>query len=263
MTALNIQNAEAISAPSVRTGKVYPPKVDGLRGLFFLGGSINESIANRSPWQGAQPNAIAVGAPAVNASYLTLKNMTNYLQTQIAEVEEMTLIAWHTAEYLNFNAISNTWTTRQGGTGNSYGVSLAVGGGSSPATGKQNRAIAGYKTTEEQTAAGSSLTTSHTAVINGGGAGSYMTHAARFTATEVCHDILTNASGKSTALFGSNIRDKASGLLRIGSSSVGGADDAFNMCGAIIAEGFWSDEDLSDCYAWLSALELDVRGISV
>lgn len=260
MTATVIQGK---GVATVTTGKAYPPKVEGLKGLFFLGGTIEQSVINRSPLDGGQPNAIAIGTPGISPNYLTLQNMIAYLQTQIAEVDEMTLIAWHTAEYLNFNAISNAWTTRQGGSGFSYGASLAVGGGSSPTTGKQNRAVVGTKTSEGQTANGSSLTTSHTAVVNGGVAGSYMTHVARFTATEVCHDILTTASGTTTAQVGSNLRDKASGLFRLGSSSVGGNDNAFNMCGAAIAYGFWTDEELADFYAWNAARELAVRGIAV
>ncbi|CAM5282622.1 hypothetical protein ACFSUK_08255 [Sphingobium scionense] len=261
MTALAIQSP-GVSSAAVRTGKVYPPSVLGLEGLLFLGESIEESVINRSPLAG-KANAVAIGSPGVEDNYLLLKNQIAYLQTQIVEVDEMTIIAWHTAEYLNFNAVSNSWTTRQGGTGNSYGLSMRVGGGASPATGKQNYSSMGYRASNDNTSNGTQANVSHTAVVNGGAAGSYMTHAGRFSLTEAKHNILTTGSGTTTvAITAGNVRDKASGLLRLGSAMVGGGDDEFRMCGAAIYSRLLSDQELADFYDWLAMREAN-RGLGV
>lgn len=60
----------------------------GLEGLFFLNGSLEKLARNYAP---GKPAATIMGAPVANANYGTFKGMVNYLQTQIAETESMTL----------------------------------------------------------------------------------------------------------------------------------------------------------------------------
>lgn len=250
MAGLAIQSP-GVAAAENTTGKLYPPNCEGLAGLFILGGTLADSVKNRSPVTGAV-DATAVGSPVVNATSLTLTNLTAFLQTQIAEADEMTLVAAFTTGYLAFNAITNTWTPRQGTPGtNSHGVGLRSYGGSAPETGRNYAASMGHF---DGNNGGASTQ------MNAGGAavvgGSLMAAAARFTTTTATRNILTTGGAALTATIpNGQQRDRATGLIRLGSANVGGSNDAFAMTAAAIFTRRLSDDELAAFYAWLKAYE--------
>lgn len=256
MAGLAIQSP-GIAAAANTTGKLYPPSCEGLAGLFILGGSLAESAKNRSPVTGAA-DATVVGAPTVNATSLTLQNQVAFLQTGIAEADEMTLVAAFTTAYLAFNAISNSWTPRQGTPGtNSYGVALRAYGGEE-ASGRLYTASMGRY--DGSSGGASDLLNASSAAIVGG---SLMAAAARFTATTATRSILTTGGAPLTAtLAAGQQRDRATGLMRIGSANVGGSNSAFAMTAAAIFTRRLSDDELAAFYAWLKAYEAN-RGNAI
>lgn len=67
-----------------------PPVANGLAGWFMLGGTIDQSVRNLA--QGGA-NAAAVGSPGVSSGYCSFDgNTPSYLQTSIAETQDMTYI---------------------------------------------------------------------------------------------------------------------------------------------------------------------------
>ncbi|MBC3496761.1 hypothetical protein HU764_008710 [Pseudomonas sp. SWRI100] len=69
--------------------KVAPPITRGLEGWFTLDTDARRFGFNRAP---GKPDATIVGAPSAFAGYGRFKGNVNYLQTQIADSDEMTLI---------------------------------------------------------------------------------------------------------------------------------------------------------------------------
>jgi hypothetical protein len=69
--------------------KVAPPVTRGLEGWFTLDTDVQRFGFNRAP---GKPDATIVGAPSAFAGYGTFKGNVNYLQTQIADSDELTLI---------------------------------------------------------------------------------------------------------------------------------------------------------------------------
>ncbi|MFJ4385469.1 hypothetical protein ACIP02_14110 [Pseudomonas sp. NPDC089408] len=69
--------------------KVVPPITRGLEGWFTLDTDARRFGFNRAP---GKPDAIIVGAPTAFASHGRFKGNVNYLQTQVADSDEMTLI---------------------------------------------------------------------------------------------------------------------------------------------------------------------------
>lgn len=67
-----------------------PPVSSGLEGWWYLGDSMEKSLRNLAP---GKPDATPFGAPGVQAGYLEMKGMTNYLRTSIAETASYTLLA--------------------------------------------------------------------------------------------------------------------------------------------------------------------------
>lgn len=256
-------SALAIQVPAVLTRtantKVYPPRVTNLEGLFFLGGTLTDSVINRSPLPN-KANALAVGAPAAAADGLTLQYNSAYLDTLIAEVDSMTLIAWHVNADAQFAAISNAWTTRQGGTANSYGLTLASYGGTAGVN-RIRSADMGVRAVGATSTNGSVIKSSSGPT---GISSAFVTRAGRFSTTQVRHNNLTAGSATTTtAISGGNERDKASGTLKLGTQNVGGLPDAFKMAGAAIYSAELSDQELADFYTWLKAYELAMRSLAV
>lgn len=66
-----------------------PPVSLGLEAWHYLGGSISKSERNLAP---GKPNAVAVGAPVVDAAFLRCDE-AGYLQTSIANPGDVTLVA--------------------------------------------------------------------------------------------------------------------------------------------------------------------------
>lgn len=257
MTAL------AIRVPTVLTRtadtKVYPSKVASLEGLFFLGGTLADSLINRSPLPN-KANALAVGSPAVAADGLTLQYSTAYLDTLIAETDSMTLIAWHVQADAQFAAISNTWARRQDGTNNSYGLSLSSYGGTAGVI-RIRSADMGVRTIGATTTNGSVIKTSSGPTSN---SSAFVTRAGRFSTTQVRHNNLTAGTATTTtAIPGGSERDKSSATLKLGTQLVGGLPDAFKMAGAAIYSTELTDQELTDFYTWLRAYELAMRSLSV
>lgn len=256
MTALGLKSPGTITRTSKT--KVYLPSVEGLEGLFFLGGTLAESIINRSPLSG-KSNAIAVGTPAAASDGLTLQYNVAYLQTAIVEVDEMTLIAWHVNADAQFAAISNAWTTRQGGSANSYGLSLANYGGSGGS--RIRSADMGSRVIGATATNGSVIKTSSGPTAS---SAAFVMRAGRFSATQVRHNNLTTgATTTTTAIAGGSERDKASGAFRLGSQNLGGLGDAYKMAGAALFSRELSDDELAATAAQLRTIELEMRGLVI
>lgn len=69
--------------------KVAPPVTRGLEGWFTLDTDVQRFVFNRAP---GKADAVIVGAPSAFAGYGRFKGNLNYLQTQIADSDEVTII---------------------------------------------------------------------------------------------------------------------------------------------------------------------------
>jgi hypothetical protein len=81
--------AKGVDAEAYATEYAAPVR-RALEGVFFTNGSAEKCARNYAP---GKPSGAIVGAPVAVASYATFKGLTNYIQTQIAETESMTLFA--------------------------------------------------------------------------------------------------------------------------------------------------------------------------
>lgn len=254
--------ALALRVPGIITRtletKVYPPSIDGLLGLYFLGGTLEESLVNRSPNPGVPPKATVVGTPTVSDDGVTIKNLTNYLDTGIAETDEMTLIAWHTKANLTFNAISNSYYTRQSGTGYAYGLALRVTGGSDSR--RIYYARMGVRASSSTTANGSSVNSNSGQLTTGD---ELIAVAGRFTENGVeFFNLSDGTKGALTGVGSGNVRDKCGATFKIGTEGVGGANDTAKVCGVAIYNRALSDDELAiDFSAWLKTYEARTRGL--
>lgn len=69
--------------------KVMPPAADTLQGWFEFGSDVKLQGFNRAM---NKKNGVVVGSPAVAAGYTRFKGLTNYLQTDIADTNSLTII---------------------------------------------------------------------------------------------------------------------------------------------------------------------------
>jgi hypothetical protein len=77
---------DTLAAP---TSKIISPVQRGLEGYFTFDTDASRFAVNRAP---GKPNAAVVGTPVAFATHGRFKGNANFLQTQIAEVANMTLI---------------------------------------------------------------------------------------------------------------------------------------------------------------------------
>ena len=84
-TAIVAKNTSAIDS-GLR--KIVPPVTRGLEAIHFLSGSAERAAAN---YAAGKPNATSVGAPAITANFATLKALTNYIQTEVADAPTQTI----------------------------------------------------------------------------------------------------------------------------------------------------------------------------
>lgn len=80
--------AKGVDAEQYATEYAAPVR-RGLEGIFFTNTSIEKIARNYAP---DKPNGVAVGAPAIKQGFVTLKSMTNYIQTQIRETVDLTML---------------------------------------------------------------------------------------------------------------------------------------------------------------------------
>jgi hypothetical protein len=82
-------NVKSANSGSIWYVKVEPPVTRGLEGWFTLDTDASRFWFNRAP---DKPDALIVGAPTAFAGWGRFKGTTNYLQTQVADTDEVTLI---------------------------------------------------------------------------------------------------------------------------------------------------------------------------
>ena len=80
--------AKGVDAEQYATEYAAPVR-RGLEGVFFMNTSLEKCARNFAP---GKPAGSIVGVPTLQASYATFKGQTNFVQTQIAETESMTLL---------------------------------------------------------------------------------------------------------------------------------------------------------------------------
>ena len=78
-TAFFVQNTDGIDSGM---HKFFPPVSRGLEAIHFLSGGVTRAVRNYA-WD--KPDASIVGAPIENLKYLTLKGLTNFLQTEVPD----------------------------------------------------------------------------------------------------------------------------------------------------------------------------------
>ena len=84
-TALFAQNTNAIDS-GLR--KFVPPVIRGLEAIHFISGTASRAAHNYAM---NKPNATIIGTPVESDNFLTLKGLTNYIQTQVADAPVQTI----------------------------------------------------------------------------------------------------------------------------------------------------------------------------
>ena len=99
-----------------------PPVGEGLEYLNFFGGA-DKLGRNLAP---GKPSGQVVGSPAFTANSMTPLQMLNYIQTGVPHTDEMTfmVVAKGPTDDVNSHLISNFWSSRVGGVGNTVGASV-------------------------------------------------------------------------------------------------------------------------------------------
>ncbi|KAB0504690.1 hypothetical protein [Pseudomonas moorei] len=80
--------AKGVDAEQYATEYAAPVR-RGLEGVFFLNTSLEKCARNYAPGKAA---GAIVGSPQVAAGFISCKGMTNYVQTQIQETSEVTML---------------------------------------------------------------------------------------------------------------------------------------------------------------------------
>jgi len=264
---------------SEQRGYLVPPINTGLEGLFLFDGTRDGALTQQQAIANAvknrvegKPDAVAVGAPVANARSMTFLNFTNFLQTLIAETDNMTAIVVNRGDYAGGNYVSNTQSKAARNPNlASYGFSMHAiaatpsNGNSYYAQSDQydsaNGAVAG--TAHSQPGLYNPDDTSWMAwsariseTVAGGGAGSVGI---------VTRDILTIGSKLSTQRAAGLYRDHASGALRIGSGNINDASkaDPITMAMVLIYSQALSDPDLAKTYQWIKQFCAGWHGFAV
>lgn len=98
-------SAKGVDAEAYATEYGAPVR-RGLEGIFFLNTSLEKCTHNYAPGKSSGVNSI-VGTPTIGAGYLSCKSMTNFVQTDIRETEEMTMFVISRSPELPPGATSN------------------------------------------------------------------------------------------------------------------------------------------------------------
>lgn len=258
-------------------GFLRPPINSALEGIFLLDGTRDGTVSAAQAVLNAcknraegKPDAIAAGAPVANARSLTLTNNTNYLQTQIAESDNMTIVVLNRGDYAAGNYVGNVQSPRAaGGSQKSYGVGMqtnaatAANGNSYVASFGQYDGLlttvsailpaSGLYNPDDTAWMAWALRVSET--VAGGGVGSTGT---------VTRDLLTPASRNSVVRAAGQVRDKGAGTLRIGSGYISDSSkaDPITLGLVMVYSAALNDADLAATYAWLRAFAATWHGVS-
>lgn len=227
----------------------------GLEVAAIFGGTLAQSIKNLAP---GKSDLTVIGSPTVSADYITLKNVTNYLQTNVAESADMTLLSVRaSAQVINAIDISNSAVIQRTGGIYPNGVGLRTSPfGSAPISDTQNfySATVGYYSGTSGATANTLSTSS--ALTTEPSVDTHIAFSSRITSAGVLtRNDLTKSTSSSATIPGGNVRD-TSGLLRIGSAGLGDATRADDLPLSMVF--IWSralsdTELINAAYGWIKS----------
>lgn len=235
---------------AAKRGGLISPVPSGLEGLFLMEGSDLTLLGKN--WAAGKADAALVGTPTMGGSnYGTnLTSGSAYLQSAIAESDNMTILAVVENAAKAAWPITNYPSTRPGDSVNSNGIGLQMTrSGSGPYTQGFNGFMSRYSGTPGAA----------TALVGPSGASFASPTGNRAVSLRVAEpsgvatfDDLTGAT-KTTATRPSGVRDKGSAALRLGGSySADGQTQTLYYAFAIWSRAL-TDAELSTFYTWLKA----------
>lgn len=250
--------ASGVDASANNIGLVLPYATN-CEAFGILGGTIARSQKNYAL---GKTDFTLVGSPTLSANSAQFQNTVAWLQTAVAESDNMTLIAICSTAKQTAYLVSNYGTVRTGSTNSQYpfGANLWTTPQEASTTVNFLTATAGYYDgTTNGTASAISAPLTRTA------ASGYRCAAARFTESSGVVKINDLTAGDSaTATRPSGSRDKASSTFRVGSGILGDPSriDAVDILGFAIYSETLSDDNLALVYNWFKTYYAR-RGISI
>ena len=248
--------ASGVDASANNIGLVLPYATN-CEAFGILGGTAARSQKNYAL---GKTDFTLVGSPTISANSVQFVNATKWLQTSVAEADDMTFVVVCSAAKQNAYLITNTGTTRPGNNA-AYPLGLqlrAVSQGGSPTNNLLSSAVGRYDGTLLGTATGAA-TPSLVRVASAGH------RCATLRMTESTGVLKTNdltAGDSSTVTDTTGVRDKC-GNFRVGSSYLSGSlTDNVDILGFAIYSEALSDENLALVYNWFKTYYAR-RGISI
>lgn len=250
--------ASGVDASANNIGLVLPYATN-CEAFGILGGTVARSQKNYAL---GKTDFTLVGSPTLSDHSAQFQHTVAWLQTAVAETDNMTLIAICSTAKQNAYLVSNYGTVRTGNTNSQYplGANLRTTAQGASTTVNFLTTTAGYYAGGvNDTANGISTTLTRTAAVG------YRCAAARFTESSGVVKINDLTAGDSaTATRPSGSRDKSTATFRVGSAILGDPSrpDPVDILGFAIYSETLSDTNLSLVYAWFKAYYAR-RGISI
>ncbi len=249
--------ASGVDASANNIGLVLPYATN-CEAFGILGGTTARSQKNYAL---GKADFVLVGSPTISANSVQFLNNSKWLQTAVAESDNLTAIVVCSAAKQNCFYVSNSGTTRSGAPSiypNGFQFKAADQGGSP--TNNNLTSTIGYYDGTVSGAAGGIQTPTLTRVASAG----YRCASARFdNSTQILKTNDLTAGDSSTVGSPTGVRDKL-GMFRVGSSYLGngGHADAADILGFAIYSEALSDENLALVYNWFKTYYAR-RGISI
>jgi hypothetical protein len=250
--------ASGVDASTNNIGLVLP-YASNCEAFGILGGTVARSQKN---YAAGKTDFTLVGSPTLSDHSAEFQNTVSWLQTAVAETDNMTLIAVCSTEKQNAFLVSNYGTVRTGSSPSQYplGANLRTTAQGTSTTTNFLTATAGYYDgTTNGTANAISASLTRTAATG------YRCAAARFTESSGVVKINDLTAGdNSSATRPSGSRDKAPSSFRVGSAILSDAtrNDAVDILGFAIYSETLSDANLALVYNWFKTYYAR-RGISI
>jgi len=249
--------ASGVDASANNIGLVLP-YASNCEAFGILGGTAARSQKNYAL---GKADFVLVGSPTISPNSVEFQNVSKWLQTAVAESDDLTAIVVCSAAKQNAYLVTNTGTLRSGSVA-AYplGFSLrTTTQGGSPTNNLLGTAVGYYDGTTNGTAGGIGTAS----IIQVASVGNRCISARFNNSTQVLKTNNLTTVESSSVGSPTGVRDKA-GMLRVGSSylSDGARPDSVDILGFAIYSEALSDENLALVYNWFKTYYAR-RGISI